>query len=87
MFGWTMLQKALVTTNACRILRRIGSDPVLPMPIPRIAFGAMVGCDNDDCRYQWFQWMCVRLESEPSEQEWLSPERMELGDAAAFGKN
>ena len=38
----------------------------------KVSFGDMVGCDNDECEYQWFHWECVGLKSEP-EGEWLCP--------------
>jgi inhibitor of growth protein 3 len=37
----------------------------------------MVGCDNDNCKYQWFHWSCVGLKSEPA-GEWLCPECRKL---------
>ncbi|KAF4143915.1 Inhibitor of growth proteins N-terminal histone-binding domain-containing protein, partial [Phytophthora infestans] len=27
----------------------------------RVSVGQMVGCDNDDCKYEWFHFGCVRL--------------------------
>ena len=27
----------------------------------RVAFGGMVGCDNDDCELEWFHFPCVGL--------------------------
>lgn len=36
------------------------------------SFGDMVGCDNDNCEYQWFHMDCVGLKSAP-EGEWLCP--------------
>jgi inhibitor of growth protein 3 len=44
----------------------------------KVSFGNMVGCDNDDCKYQWFHWDCVKLKSEP-EGEWLCPDCRKLG--------
>lgn len=38
----------------------------------KVSYGDMVGCDNDNCEYQWFHWGCVGLKSEP-EGEWLCP--------------
>ena len=43
----------------------------------KVSFGDMVGCDNDDCKYQWFHWSCVGLKSEP-EGEWLCPTCREM---------
>ncbi|GAM83467.1 hypothetical protein ANO11243_014550 [Dothideomycetidae sp. 11243] len=40
----------------------------------RTSFGDMIGCDNFDCKYQWFHWSCVGLkESPPAGEEWLCP--------------
>lgn len=44
----------------------------------KVSFGNMVGCDNDNCEYQWFHWECVGLKSEP-EGEWLCPTCRKLG--------
>jgi inhibitor of growth protein 3 len=38
----------------------------------RVSFGDMVGCDNEECPYQWFHWECVGLKEEP-QGEWLCP--------------
>jgi inhibitor of growth protein 3 len=38
----------------------------------KVSYGDMVGCDNDNCEYQWFHWGCVGLKGEP-EGEWLCP--------------
>lgn len=38
----------------------------------KVSYGDMVGCDNDDCGFQWFHWSCVGLKSEPK-GEWLCP--------------
>ena len=37
-----------------------------------VSFGDMVGCDNDDCPYEWFHWSCVGLKSEPN-GKWYCP--------------
>ena len=40
----------------------------------KVSFGDMVGCDNDNCEYQWFHWSCIGLKSEPDpKSEWLCP--------------
>jgi len=39
----------------------------------RVSFGEMVGCDNDDCRYEWFHFACVNITKQP-EGEWLCPD-------------
>ncbi|KAH9828037.1 chromatin modification-related protein YNG2-like [Teratosphaeria destructans] len=43
----------------------------------KVSFGNMVGCDNDNCEYQWFHWDCIGLKSEPT-GEWLCPECRKL---------
>lgn len=43
----------------------------------RFSAGAMVGCDNDDCRLQWFHWECVGITAEP-EGDWFCPECRKL---------
>lgn len=50
-----------------------GEDTTLYCFCQKVSFGDMVGCDNDDCKYQWFHWGCVGLKSEPA-GEWLCPE-------------
>nr|CCA20127.1 AhpC/TSA family Redoxin putative [Albugo laibachii Nc14] len=32
----------------------------------RVSFGQMVGCDNDDCRFEWFHFECVGLTEQPA---------------------
>ncbi|KAI6822303.1 hypothetical protein KC340_g12385 [Hortaea werneckii] len=43
----------------------------------KVSYGDMVGCDNDECAYQWFHWDCVGVKSEPK-GEWLCPTCREL---------
>jgi hypothetical protein len=31
----------------------------------RVSYGNMVGCDNDDCKYEWFHFDCVGLSEQP----------------------
>ena len=38
----------------------------------KVSFGDMVGCDNDNCEYQWFHYKCVGVTEEPV-GEWLCP--------------
>lgn len=60
-----------------------GEDTTLYCFCQKVSFGDMVGCDNDNCKYQWFHWSCVGLKSEPA-GEWLCPECRKLpkGDLA-----
>ena len=32
----------------------------------RPSFGEMIGCDNDNCDYQWFHYECVGIKQQPS---------------------
>lgn len=38
----------------------------------RSSFGEMIGCDNDNCDYQWFHYGCVGIKEQP-QGEWLCP--------------
>lgn len=42
----------------------------------RVSFGEMVGCDNDDCKYEWFHYECVGLK-EPPKGKWFCPDCVE----------
>lgn len=35
----------------------------------RVSFGEMIGCDNDDCKYEWFHWSCVGITSPPKDDD------------------
>lgn len=37
-----------------------------------VSFGEMVGCDNEECPYEWFHFHCVRLTEQPS-GDWTCP--------------
>lgn len=39
----------------------------------KLSYGEMVGCDNEDCRYQWFHLSCVNLKP-PLPDQWYCPE-------------
>jgi inhibitor of growth protein 4 len=39
----------------------------------RVSFGEMVGCDNPECRREWFHFECVGLSATPGGR-WLCPE-------------
>ena len=36
--------------------------------------GQMVGCDTDDCPYQWFHLDCLKLKAFPKSKTWYCPE-------------
>lgn len=41
----------------------------------RVSFGEMIGCDNDDCKYEWFHWSCVGITSPPKDDDiWYCPD-------------
>lgn len=41
----------------------------------RVSFGEMIGCDNDDCKYEWFHWTCVGITAPPKDDEiWYCPD-------------
>lgn len=41
----------------------------------RVSFGEMIGCDNDDCQYEWFHWGCVGITAPPKDDEiWYCPD-------------
>lgn len=41
----------------------------------RVSFGEMIGCDNEDCKHEWFHWSCVGITSPPKDNEvWYCPD-------------
>jgi len=52
-------------------------DETLYCLCQKVSFGDMVGCDNDDCEYQWFHYKCVGVTEEPKGQ-WLCPKCRQL---------
>ncbi|KDO24077.1 hypothetical protein SPRG_10864 [Saprolegnia parasitica CBS 223.65] len=32
----------------------------------RVSYGQMIGCDNEDCKYEWFHFDCVGLTEQPA---------------------
>lgn len=46
----------------------------------QVSYGDMVGCENDDCPYQWFHLKCVGLTKNPREDEvWYCPDCISKG--------
>ncbi|OWZ24285.1 AhpC/TSA family Redoxin [Phytophthora megakarya] len=45
----------------------------------RVSFGQMVGCDNDDCKYEWFHFGCVGLTDQPAGQWYCQDCKVQLG--------
>ena len=43
----------------------------------RPSFGEMVGCDNDNCQFEWFHYECVGIREKP-DGEWLCPDCRKL---------
>lgn len=39
----------------------------------RVSFGEMVGCDNTDCKIEWFHFECVGLTG-PPKGKWICPD-------------
>lgn len=50
-----------------------GEDTTIYCICQKVSFGDMVGCDNDNCPFQWFHYKCVGVTEEPS-GEWLCPQ-------------
>ncbi|KAK5987693.1 Inhibitor of growth protein 4 [Cladobotryum mycophilum] len=49
-----------------------GSDDKKYCLCHNVSYGDMVACDNDNCPYEWFHWVCVGLKSEPN-GTWYCP--------------
>ncbi|KAJ0396611.1 hypothetical protein P43SY_008905 [Pythium insidiosum] len=45
----------------------------------RVSYGQMVGCDNDDCKYEWFHFECVGLTDQPQGTWYCSDCKAALG--------
>lgn len=45
----------------------------------RVSFGQMVGCDNDDCKYEWFHFGCVGLTDQPPGKWYCHDCKTQLG--------
>ena len=41
-------------------------------------YGEMVGCDNNDCHYQWFHLSCLNLTKPPKGKIWYCPDCRKL---------
>lgn len=40
--------------------------------------GEMIGCDNPQCRYEWFHFSCLKLSSKPKSKLWYCPDCRKL---------
>lgn len=47
-------------------------DNTLYCTCQRPSFGEMIGCDNDNCEFQWFHYECVGIKEQPPGM-WLCP--------------
>lgn len=54
-----------------------GDDNRLYCTCQTVSHGDMVACDNQNCAYEWFHWVCVGLTQEPKGR-WLCPECRKL---------
>lgn len=73
MDGVTALQKTMKSHQSPRVGGATDSkdeDLELYCFCQRVSFGEMVGCDNDDCKYEWFHYECVGLK-EPPKGKWF----------------
>eukprot|EP01095_Lingulamoeba_sp_RSL-Kostka_P017350 TRINITY_DN8948_c0_g1_i1.p2 TRINITY_DN8948_c0_g1~~TRINITY_DN8948_c0_g1_i1.p2 ORF type:complete len:225 (-),score=63.53 TRINITY_DN8948_c0_g1_i1:1002-1676(-) len=63
------------TNNSVVPIPEMKVDPSEPIYCicNRVSFGEMVGCDNPECRVEWFHFECVGLTSSPKGR-WLCPE-------------
>lgn len=43
----------------------------------QVSYGEMVGCDNSDCKYEWFHLACVGLKR-PPKGDWFCEECRKL---------
>lgn len=48
--------------------------------------GEMVGCDNPNCKYQWFHIRCLKLDSLPMCKYWYCPDCRKLPNFKRKGK-
>jgi hypothetical protein len=38
----------------------------------QVSYGSMIACDNDNCKYQWFHFECVKITTKPK-GKWYCP--------------
>lgn len=52
-----------------------GDDATLYCLCQRVSFGNMIACDNENCKFEWFHWACVKITKQPDERiPWYCPE-------------
>lgn len=49
------------------------------------SYGKMIGCDNDDCKFQWFHMDCIEVPADP-DAAWYCPDCVEAGAAAVAAR-
>ncbi|KAI9917134.1 hypothetical protein PsorP6_012639 [Peronosclerospora sorghi] len=80
----TMAETTVVPLPAEPVLLASEDSPIDPNePIycscRRVSFGQMVGCDNDDCKYEWFHFSCVGLTDQPAGKWYCHDCKIQLG--------
>ncbi|OQS03360.1 trafficking protein particle complex subunit [Thraustotheca clavata] len=64
-----VIPEATVVTAPTHIgLEDLPIDPNEPLycHCRRVSYGQMIGCDNEDCKYEWFHFDCVGLTEQPA---------------------
>jgi inhibitor of growth protein 4 len=66
---------AVVLSSSQMPLEDLPIDPNEPVycVCRRVSYGQMIGCDNDDCKFEWFHFDCVGLTEQPS-GSWYCPD-------------
>eukprot|EP00727_Mastigamoeba_balamuthi_P007576 m51a1_g3439 hypothetical protein (242) ;mRNA; f:651913-652983 len=62
-------------TKNCEEMSDMPVDPNEPRYCicQQVSFGEMVACDNKKCRYEWFHFQCVGLQTQPK-GKWYCPQ-------------
>lgn len=68
------------TVSVVPVTEDLPIDPNEPLycKCRRVSYGQMVGCDNDDCKYEWFHYDCVGLKS-PPQGKWYCQDCIDIG--------
>lgn len=68
------------TAGTVPVAEDLPIDPNEPLycKCRRVSYGQMVGCDNDDCKYEWFHYDCVGLKS-PPQGKWYCQDCIDIG--------
>lgn len=62
-------------------------DKTLYCTCQQYSYGKMIGCDNDNCPYQWFHLPCVGLKENSLPSHWYCPECTEKLGPVVTGLN